>query len=492
MFYQSLSGRRPFQHDSVAGVMDLHLKHEVPLLHDVCPHLPERLCDWVMWLMAREPNDRPANAQVALDSLRSLAAEGALHQAPPAANVSQPLVAHPQTGAVSPRPTASQPLRRPTISSPIRPATAVQPARPVAAGPQQVIHTTALIADDDDTPVARAIPVVEKKNSLLWVYIAAGAVVLGGAGFFMFKKPGAAAAKPGQTATAAPAGKLTPQPAGLLAKGAIIHWRAGEKLEAWFDPGKSASPVKPNDLGLNWHDLAPDAGDAVLSAADRKKEACPKYVFEQPGEFTQGIGFLRFDPGDAMSHRVDKAKNEAKSYPYGDSVKDKGLTLFMIVRPKVVEKEVNCLRLRNQDGKAWLQITAFPNNEFRAKVSVKQADGKDVVKECKVGGRSVKQFSLISLRADPTTKKLTLMVRSSGDGGKGRGECDMPPGCSVLNEVRISDVVKDPAHPPSSDSFFTGDVAEIVIWPRLMDQEEHAEQAQKLAEFYFKKPGNKW
>ena len=58
VYYQALSGQRPYQAYSVAEVMDLHLKHQVLLLHDVCPHLPEKLCDWVMWLMAREASDR--------------------------------------------------------------------------------------------------------------------------------------------------------------------------------------------------------------------------------------------------------------------------------------------------------------------------------------------------------------------------------------------------------------------------------------------------
>src|SRR5438477_256008 len=39
VYYQSLAGRRPFQATSVAGVMDLHIKHQVVLLHDWRPDL---------------------------------------------------------------------------------------------------------------------------------------------------------------------------------------------------------------------------------------------------------------------------------------------------------------------------------------------------------------------------------------------------------------------------------------------------------------------
>lgn len=67
VFYQSLSGSRPFDAPTVQGVMDGHLKHRVRPLHEAAPDVPAPVCDWVMWLMSRDPNDRPATAEIALD-----------------------------------------------------------------------------------------------------------------------------------------------------------------------------------------------------------------------------------------------------------------------------------------------------------------------------------------------------------------------------------------------------------------------------------------
>jgi hypothetical protein len=39
---------------------------------------------------------------------------------------------------------------------------------------------------------------------------------------------------------------------------------------------------------------------------------------------------------------------------------------------------------------------------------------------------------------------------------------------------------------------FTGDIREFILWPFIMSQDQHAAEAQKLAEHYFKNPGSKW
>lgn len=69
IFYYCLSKKHPFQGDNAQDTMERHLDHMVVRLHDLCPHLPGVLCDWVMWLLNAAPECRPASAQVALDSL---------------------------------------------------------------------------------------------------------------------------------------------------------------------------------------------------------------------------------------------------------------------------------------------------------------------------------------------------------------------------------------------------------------------------------------
>ena len=72
VFYEALSGVKPFAGDSVQDTMNRHLKHRVELLHDRCPELPEMLNDWVMWLIAADRDERPRSAADALASLEEV------------------------------------------------------------------------------------------------------------------------------------------------------------------------------------------------------------------------------------------------------------------------------------------------------------------------------------------------------------------------------------------------------------------------------------
>lgn len=71
VFYEALSGRKAFDGDSVSVVIDKHLNHDLVPLHIVAPHVPPWLGAWVMRLMACKPEDRPVNAQQAIEEFRA-------------------------------------------------------------------------------------------------------------------------------------------------------------------------------------------------------------------------------------------------------------------------------------------------------------------------------------------------------------------------------------------------------------------------------------
>lgn len=71
VFYETLSGRKPFDGKTVNEVIDKHIDHDVVPLHQFCPHLPQWLTYWVMRLMACKPSDRPATAQQAIEEFRA-------------------------------------------------------------------------------------------------------------------------------------------------------------------------------------------------------------------------------------------------------------------------------------------------------------------------------------------------------------------------------------------------------------------------------------
>lgn len=71
VFYEALSGRKAFDGETVASVIDKHINHDLVPLHVVAPHVPPWLGAWVMRLMACKPEDRPTSAQQGIEEFRA-------------------------------------------------------------------------------------------------------------------------------------------------------------------------------------------------------------------------------------------------------------------------------------------------------------------------------------------------------------------------------------------------------------------------------------
>ena len=68
VFYWALTGKRPFDGENALLVMSAHVQHQVEDIHDLVPDLPKELADWIMSLIALNPDDRPKNTIDALES----------------------------------------------------------------------------------------------------------------------------------------------------------------------------------------------------------------------------------------------------------------------------------------------------------------------------------------------------------------------------------------------------------------------------------------
>ena len=72
VFYFVMSGRPPFDGDTILDVITAHIEHRVlPLDELKTPYAPD-LCAWVMRLISPDPAQRPASAREALDEVRPL------------------------------------------------------------------------------------------------------------------------------------------------------------------------------------------------------------------------------------------------------------------------------------------------------------------------------------------------------------------------------------------------------------------------------------
>jgi hypothetical protein len=122
-FYQALTGTYPFNGTTGMEVMQAHLNHTVRPIQELRADIPLWACNWVMWLINRYPDDRPASAREALSCFfqndketSPIMSRGApqgkqsrLIIPAPISSVTGPVFTSPLTGAVQtlPIPTAS-------------------------------------------------------------------------------------------------------------------------------------------------------------------------------------------------------------------------------------------------------------------------------------------------------------------------------------------------------------------------------------------------
>ena len=66
VYYQALTLSYPFQGETGEAVMSAHLDHTVIPIQDVRQGIPVWACEWIMWLINRMADDRPASAREAL------------------------------------------------------------------------------------------------------------------------------------------------------------------------------------------------------------------------------------------------------------------------------------------------------------------------------------------------------------------------------------------------------------------------------------------
>lgn len=66
VYYQCLTGKYPFMGCDGEEVINAHLNHKVTPIQDIRADVPIWVCEWVMWLINRDRDDRPRSAKEAL------------------------------------------------------------------------------------------------------------------------------------------------------------------------------------------------------------------------------------------------------------------------------------------------------------------------------------------------------------------------------------------------------------------------------------------
>jgi predicted Ser/Thr protein kinase len=105
IFYQLLTQKHPFEGSRGVDVMVSHLQHLVTPLHEHRSDVPSWMADWVMWLISREMDDRPADARTAMQYF--LEGKSGLKSAAPAKPVARAAGTAPVKGTA--------PVRQPAL-----------------------------------------------------------------------------------------------------------------------------------------------------------------------------------------------------------------------------------------------------------------------------------------------------------------------------------------------------------------------------------------
>ena len=166
VYYYTLAGVYPFDGETAPQVMNAHLQHQIKPLQEHRPDLPGWLCQWVMWHLARQIEERPRDARESL----KLFLMSDNNPENPASQI--PLVSTPaQNAAPQMNVPSAAPVTNPTspvtphVTGPVNTATAPQPILP-PEGSAPSIHTEAQMVKDPviPTPVEPMAPVPDMPN----------------------------------------------------------------------------------------------------------------------------------------------------------------------------------------------------------------------------------------------------------------------------------------------------------------------------------------
>ena len=67
VYYYTLTGIFPFRGKTMSQIMTAHLEHRVYPLEELRPDLSPEICQWVMWMINRDMDNRPDDANHAME-----------------------------------------------------------------------------------------------------------------------------------------------------------------------------------------------------------------------------------------------------------------------------------------------------------------------------------------------------------------------------------------------------------------------------------------
>ena len=522
VFYEALSGKKAFDGESMSEVIDKHIDHVVVPLHEIAPHVPQWLGAWCARLMAQKPDDRPANAQQAIEEFRAwekmpamvpygpwmgMYAPPPMYMPPP-----QPMYMPPGTGT-APLTGYYPPAEAPPVAyaepvhevipeaQPVSEIAAITsnlaaaPRRPGTGRTTAVGRKTSSISASPAPASGKLSPALIKKIAI----IGGGAVVLGIGGCFFFG--GDAKKKSGGTGVLSAMGISTDPPKVSFQLPQDRSYPPADRGIALFYVGNTGSltnrkgsngklaQANNNEVVMEWHDLSERGGDNILRAFSGSADHAPKRI-DWPGATTggpkSGRSVLDFRPrnGKPCALELDNTGKEKQNLPFGSSTVpgDKGLTIVAAFQAEAARVPARVFTLENDQG---------------ASVSLRIDEKKNLVAEVKNGGSGP---SLTSNSVNGTLASLAFITWNASTGavelrardadGKtftsSGGKATAPE--TPLHNLEIGRVKDNKGANAGSQDQFSGYLAEFFVYSTALKPDQLQLIEGRLRDHYLQAP----
>ncbi len=522
VFYKVLSGRTPFNGDTIPEIIEAHLEQRVRPLQERCPDLHEDLCAWVMWTINRKPEDRPANAREALDSFN-----GVFERIKAGQHITRAI----ETGVVhghTDSHTAHVPTQR-TQTALVPPVQAAVPEGAAPSDPEAEVSDSQF-APPESSPTSEA-----KRGMSTGLLVGAAAVVLGGAAFMLWPRgESTAQAAPSTPAPASspvavveksPVAVATPPPVEAATESKkpssrreyepvaptvsasrkplpnadriLARYVSTDHLMRYADPAspkktKADVPALATMAVSTWMDIAEAGGNRPLAVIDRNILASPRMLVVLSPELREPTPCLVFEGGEYLRATYSGKSADGATLNPKDFGFRPGYSLVLVAR---VRSGTNGTRLAALRG---FSSTAGERGSFQLFYT---AD-KKLLLESSIGGVAQpaigtkmevpeNAFLVITITLSQSDKKARIFARGA------RGEAYQSPSIQLeadlpsLNEFTIGKLGESPEskeHPEQTSAIgadFKGDLAEVVVYRSALNREGAAQLEDLMIEHYF-------
>lgn len=502
VFYEALSGQKAFDGPSMSDVIDKHINHEITPLHAIAPHVPPWLGAWVERLMAPRPDDRPLNAQQAMEEFRAW--ERMPSMVPYMPWMAMPMMPDPNAyaGVDSVPPVAEEVIAVAVIDDepPVvrRASTPVQPRRP--GNPPSSIHRAGSTSGSSSTRLSQTSQLHEpspkaKTKSKLPLILGALALLGSAAAFFMLKGGKAESSGPSSndqsppsrlTQFDLPADRMMPP----LDEDRVLHFVADVgTLQAGRSSDGKPFPAYANDSVVDWRDVSPRGTDNALQPWQGKATFAPKRVVwptSATGPSIKGNrAALQFKSAPTAPLCLEGSFNQsAKAFPFGGEPHKgaTGLSVALVFQNGDSARAGTVLQLRGEGADSLsIMLTA----DKKLQILGSSAAGR-VQMESQQIDVSLPTIAVVTWEASSGKLHLLALNPPAESKGKvplfqGASTASAAPPKSALVNIQIG------SGDPSPAGQFHGFLAEIIVYASALTEEQRRILGStQLKSYYFK------